>query len=341
MTIENNQPTKPLHYHFRRISHIGRNVALAALTLAIIAVGFMFVRLSSAPVPIDWAVPWLEAAIQNDAGITANLNANDLSLMWNADTHRIEFTANNLRLADAEKTLTAVERVNVTLSMTSLLRGQFHLKDITLVGPRLHITLGSGADDKKTGAAPLAFVSAMNGKTLSQLHSITIQHGAIDLAHADTAAHDSLSDVQISWERRDKNSQGAFAGTLRLAGDPTPSPLRGTMMQNEAGTDLTLNAADIRPESVQHVLDSAAPNLLPPSASLNRLQMPVTFNATLHLDDNDVLQTIGGEITTGAGQVIIPELYNTALPVQSLHVAGEYHADTHDWSISDLHMVIF
>ena len=340
MTTENNQPDKPLH-HLRRFTHIGRNVALISLALAMAAVGFMFTLLLSAPLPINWAVPWLEQAIQNDAGIMANLNISDLALMWNADTHRVEFTADHVRLAEAAKTLTAVERVNITLSMTSLLQGQLHLKDVTLIGPQLHLALGAGGSAASGAAAPLAFLSRGNGGALSRLHSITIQHGAIDLAEGDGPAHDSLNDVQIYWERHGQKSLGTFAGTLRLSGDLTPKMMRGSMTQDKDGTDLTLAADAMRPESIQHLLDIAAPGMMPTSISLNQLQMPVALNGTLHLDAKDVLQTVGGEIIAGMGQVIIPEFYDTALPVENLKISGAYHADTHDWDISDLHMVIF
>ncbi len=322
----------------KKATRIMRNISLVAMASAIVAIGVMVKDLLQAPIPIDWATPMLEEALQSAGGMTENLNINNLYLIWDPDTRRVEFSADHVRLASAEKTLSAVERVNVTLSIKSLFTGHVRVKDIVLVAPQLHITLPPAGQKPDAGTAPLAGLSPDKNSFLAHLHSITIEHGVIDLTRGDE--HDGLNNVELSWQRDGEKSRGIFNGTLRLDSDISPSLIHASLTENDKGTDITASVNDIRPESVQNILDSAAPNLLPANLSLNRLQMPVTFNAALHLDGNGALQTIGGKINAGTGHIIIPELYDAALPIDSLKIMGEYHADTDAWSLSNLHAVL-
>jgi len=324
---------KPLHH---RIGHICRNVSLVAMVCALVVIGWMAYRLSAAPIPIDWATPFLEQALQSAGSSTGNLNLNNLFLIWNGADHRIEFSAEQVRLADAEKTLTAVERVNVTLSITALFRGQLRVKDITLVGPQLHLSLPH-IEQNPVGAAPLAFLSDKD-TPLARLHSLSIQHGMIDLEH--NGQHDSLSNVELNWERNGKKSHGIFNAALRLADAPAPSLIHAALHETENGTDITASANDIRPESIQTILADTAPNLLPANLSPNRLQMPVSFDGAVHLDNNERLQSIDGQIVGGSGHILLPELYDTAVPIRDLHINGTYQADSGDWEIQNFRLAI-
>lgn len=263
----------------KHASRIGRNVALLSLLVALTAVGVVGARLLAGPIPIPWAVPFLEQALHDSGGITEALGISDLSLRWNGETHRVEFAAENLRLATAEKTLTAVERVNITLSAVALLEGQLRVNDITLIAPRLHLTL---ADKTNVTPTPPAVVSPEILGALLHLHSLTIQQGMIELQHGADGPRDLLSNVQMTWERHLDAGEGSFFSTLRLAEDPSPSPIHITLHQDRGGIQIHAHVTDIWAQNIQSILNQTAPDALP--FSLGRLQMPVTVDSTLQLN---------------------------------------------------------
>jgi len=331
----------PWHHHIKHVSRIWRNVALLSLFIALMSTGFLMARLFAAPIPIPWAVPLIEDALQESGGITQVLGVSDLSLMWDSSAQRIVFAAENVRLADQAQTLTAVERVDVTLNAAALLTGHLRVKDVTLVGPRLHLTLGGNGADK-AGAAPLALLSADKNAALANLHSVKIEHGMIELMRPDSQARDILSNVEFNWHRRSKDASDAdFSGTLRLAEDPTPRLLHAELHESASGMDLRAGAQEIWPDSVQNILNRVAPTLVPAALSLERLQMPITLDAKLHLDPQGVMTHVSAAVTAGMGHVIIPEAFQTALPVENLQITGDYDVPTGGWHITQARGVIF
>jgi len=310
-----------------RIGKTCGKILLALALVALLGIGAFTVRLMARPIPITWAVPWIERALQG-SGLTAALEVHELVLAWDKDTHRIEFTADHVQLNEKAHRLSAVEQASVTLSVLALLHGELQVKDVTLVAPRLQFELGNGT------ASPV-LLSPETNTALAHLHSVTIQRGRIELQHAGSAP-DVLDDVHLEWQHGLWSARGAITGTMIFAAAPAPGPVRGELLQDKNGMKLTLHAQNIWPDSVQAVLNNTAPTLLPPSLSLQRLQMPMTIDANFNLTSDGVLTRIATTLSAGAGHIIVPELFSAPLPVQGLQMKSDYDASHGDWHVPNL-----
>ncbi|HCM83734.1 MAG TPA: hypothetical protein DIS76_04125, partial [Rhodospirillaceae bacterium] len=310
--------------------------ALSLLLLVVMIAVALTARLMTGPIQMMWAVPWLEQQLDAQGGVAADLEVGELSLSWNRDARRVEFTAEKVSMGNKGHSLSAVERVGVTLSSTALLRGRLSIKDITLVAPYLKLDLQKTED--QAGAAPLALFSGGAGgnNPIARLNSVMIQRGTIELQTSVGEARHILSGVQIDWQRRRGKTQAIMNATLQLAEDPAPRPIHVTLDEVDNNIKLSLNVKDISPDNIQGILEGLSPGLLSPSLSLQRLQMPVTLNMNIALTSAGVLQSVGGTVSTATGHVIVPELYDMAVPVENLSVTGNYDAASGAWEISDL-----
>lgn len=317
-----------------RAVKIVRNTLLVLLLLIMMAVAGLTARLMTGPIQMMWAVPWLESALDAQGGMAAALAVDDLSLRWNQEARRVEFTAEKVRLKEQDQTLSAVERVGVTLSTSGLLQGRLSIKDITLVAPHLKVNLQRTED--KTGAAPLAIFSGGGNNPIARLNSVMIQRGVIELQTDAGEARHVLSGVQIDWQRKSGETTAVMNGTLQLAEDPAPRPIHITLHEKDELIDLGVRVKEVSPDNIQGIMEALSPGLISPSMSLQRLQMPVTLDMNIALTAAGALRNVSGTVTTDTGHVIAPELFDIAIPVQHLTVTGNYDAATGAWEISDL-----
>lgn len=318
----------------KRAVKILRNSLLVFLLLIVMAGAAFTARLMTGPIQMMWAVPWLQQVLDQQGGIAAQLDVEDLSLRWNNDARRVEFTAEKVKLEDKNQTLSAVDRVGVTLSTVALLRGRLSVKDVTLVAP--HLKLDLRKTEEQAGAVPLAVFSGEGDNPIARLNSVMIQRGVIELQTGAGEARHVLSDVQVDWHRKRRETNAVMTATLQLAEDPSPRPIHLSMHETKGDIDLSMNIRDVSPDNIQGIMEALSPGLLSPSLSLQRLQMPVTLAMNIGLTSAGALRNVSGTVSANTGHVIVPELYDVAVPVENLSVTGNYDAASGAWEISDL-----
>jgi hypothetical protein len=81
----------------RRLFRFALRLVLVVSALAIALAAAIVWRLQQGPVPLDFLVPRLKAAVGEDAG-GWQVDVDGLDLVWDASDHQVELRAHGLRL---------------------------------------------------------------------------------------------------------------------------------------------------------------------------------------------------------------------------------------------------
>jgi len=152
----------------RRFALIG---AAAGGVVALALVAFLW-RLSSGPIELDIATPWLTAAIQENFGAGHEVEIGGTQLERDANKARTSLRIRDIVVRDADGTVVAsAPKAEVGISGANLLFGRIRAERLSLVGAEMAVRIES--DSKVTVFAgstkrPLVTASAVSAPVLPQ-----------------------------------------------------------------------------------------------------------------------------------------------------------------------------
>lgn len=139
----------------------GLTVTAAVLTVGCLALWY---RLSSGPIELDIATPWLKAAIEENFGATDKVTVGGTQIERD-ETGRTTLRLRDIVVRDADGTVVAsAPKAEVGLSGLSLITGKIRAQSLNLVGAEMavrietdgRVTVFAGADKRPIATAPPA-----------------------------------------------------------------------------------------------------------------------------------------------------------------------------------------
>lgn len=221
------------------IIHISKNIIKTAIVLCVlfgVLLSVFAVRLAAGPIPLAWAVPWISDTLAREGGIATSFSVGDLSLAWNTQTNRLEFSGQQVKVTQANSPLTAVDQVGMTFSVFALLRGELYLKDLWLRAPRFQFTFNPNSKAGESGWVDF--------RALDQLRSVTILGGEVMVHDTRTQAQHSIHDLSVTWRRNLWSSNGLLTAKLTLSGSETAVPITAEIKQANNQTRMTVMLRD-------------------------------------------------------------------------------------------------
>ncbi len=159
--------------------------------ILVVAVAGLWWRLSSGPIEIPLATPWLKAAIEDNFGGSRTVSVGGTQIERD-ENGRISLRLRDITVRDADGTVVAsAPKAEVGISGTSLLTGKVRARSLNLVGAEMavrietdgKVTVFAGADKRPLATAlPPAGAAAPAAKNANE--PAPLRAGAADLAGA-------------------------------------------------------------------------------------------------------------------------------------------------------------
>jgi len=315
-----------------------RVAKLFARLLIILIVSFVLLlwRLSSSPIQLNQFVPKIEQITSNlPGGLSVKLQG--IELFWNRDQRELDLRAVGIELLEASgATIVSTPEVDVSLSVYALIRGVIALSSIELKDVDVRVVrtedgsfqiFGKGASkpqepppasteephrDFMENALHIVDVLELDADPdypLSYLDRIRIS-GSVEVQDQKSGVSWSAENVEALFESQNTVINGELKATIA-----TPQPLQGigadvklTLKQNSLSASLVVNGLD--PASIAQFNRRMS--------ALNGLEVvfDTTINTSITLPDE--IHSLTASIKGHAGRFAHPELYPTALTVNSL-----------------------
>src|SRR5579859_590069 len=309
------------HWHITRHGCILLMRYTAALLAGLAIAGAVLVwRITSGPVSLDFATPWVQQALSNpEHGITVSVEHTVLSHEPGSATVDLVAQGVHLRRPDGSAEV-VLPRVALDLSVRAALTGTLAPTRIVLTAPQLrltrqadgtvHLGLGAGAGSEDLASGILADLEVRPNQRgpLGYLREVAIRDAQLTLD--DRALH-------AIWQARRadvvlfRNEQGVSgdAQVVLIAGDQEAS-VHADFRYVDAERRLSgsLGIADLVPASFA----GAAPVL----AALQGIKLPVTGRLGFSVDTATLhVEGARADVTIGAGRIEDAYLAGGALAI--------------------------
>jgi hypothetical protein len=309
----------------------GTTLALGLVTVAIAAVWW---RLSSGPIELDIATPWLKSAIEENFGGKHMVSVGGTQLERDEDG-RVSLRLRDIIVRDADGTVVAsAPKAEVGLSGMSLLAGNVRAKSLNLVGAEMavriekngSVTVFAGANKRPIAtAAPapavaqattivessvpaplraglenmaglLAWIDGLGATGLDghDLRELGLKNGNLVVDDQRNGKHWSFSQINVSLMRP---TQGGL--TFRLASENKERPWVLSAAVRPLSDGVRALGIEARNVSTSDILLAMRLN-----ESQVDAEMPVSASVRAELSPAGVLQRLQGQIIAGRGNVI-------------------------------------
>ena len=335
------RPEPPRPGHRRRAIHHGgwllhRFVVLAEVLAILVAIVLAVLswRLAQGPLTIPWLAPRIERAVEaSQPGV--RLKIGRVALAWEGfsrgNGQPLDFRLDRAVATDANgRTVLAVPRARLTLSLPWLLLGRIVPRVVEIDGPRVFVA--RAADGAVTldltggpppppapvpiaGAKPVITTGALLARLwtrlarplqsdrmagrqgpamLSQLRRLIVRDADLTVADAQLGATWRAPDSSIDLTRA---AAGGVGGTaiIPLALGRVRADLDATLQQGPAGTRVEAHLTPVSPAAIALV----APRLAP----LARLDAPISADLTLDLGPTLALRRADGTVHIAGGRM--------------------------------------
>jgi hypothetical protein len=151
--------------------------AMVAITVVVVAITGLWWRLSSGPIELDMATPWLKAAIEKNFGGKQTVSVGGTQIERD-ENGRTSLRLRDIVLRDADGTVVATApKAEVGISGISLLTGTVRAASLNLVGAELsvrietdgRVTVFAGANKRPIATASTTLPPAKPGQTKDAL----------------------------------------------------------------------------------------------------------------------------------------------------------------------------
>ena len=285
-------------------------------------------RLSSGPLSLGFLSPYIQEALEGD-DLPYRFEFKDTVLVWTGWSEALEIQLTDLRVADTSgETLAAVPAASLGLSGAALLRGTIAPTSIELIEPRLGLVrrpdgsvhlAGSGEGVSTDDAASDALAADLldpprEDHPLSQLKRVSLRDAALVL-------RDEVAD--LTWTAPSADL------TLNLDHDAVLGHLSVELQVRDLETHLEVELFHHRESKMgSAAIGFAGLNLaelafiVPELEEFAGFRVPLSGTLAVDIAPGGILGGVVFDIAGGEGEVAVPEVFPTPVPVRRLAAAG-------------------
>ena len=321
---------------------IGTLVAGLAIILAL-AVW----RLSVGPISLDFLTPYIEGALTASDG-SYRVVLDQTVLLWSGWSRPLDLRARGVHVLDPRsEPLANLPEVAIRVSALALTRGVIAPTSLEVIGARVHLRrradgqLDFKFSDETRGQNEVGVVPALMADLLAPTEpqhplsylrkvSVTNAEMSVDDPRWDTSWKAHLDRLTFSRDAagiRASSSLQLYAGQIvsHVSASGLYSVATGLM-------NLDLSFDGLRPALFAH----AAPELAP----LAGVSLPFRGQFALRIDLKGRIDKLHFDVSSGSGNLAMPDLYPSEIPVQRMIVRGDVDEDgkrlTLDQALLDL-----
>jgi len=333
----------------------------ATLTFAVVAVAIagLWWRLSSGPIELDVATPWLKAAIEKNFGGKQTVSVGGTQIERD-ENGRTSLRLRDIVVRDADGTVVATApKAEVGISGAGLLTGNVRASSLNLVGAELSVrietdggvTVFAGANKRPIATASPTLPAAQFGqpadslpqgplRTDSQgvagilgwidglgatgldghdLRELGLKNGNLIVDDQRNGKHWTFSRINVSLTRP---HQGGVI--FRLASDDSDRPWVLSAAMRPLGDGVRAVGIEARHVSSKDILLAMRLN----EGNLD-VDLPLSASVRAEISSDGTLQRLQGQVLADAGTIVDPDSENPSLKIDHADVRFTWEARQH------------
>ncbi len=305
-------------------------VAVLAIGLALM-VGGALLALSSGPVSLAFATPYIERALASPDSPNV-VRVRDTVVAWDREGASVDLRALGVRIFDRERVqmIATAPSIGVRFSMRALLRGLLAPSVLEIEGATLRVrrladgTLRLGftseqEEQTELGAEATGILTSLllppdPDNAAGYLHTLGVINATLRVDDQMNNARWVAREATVRL-RRDQLAIDAEANArIDVNGLVADVQASGSFDLAERTTELSVSFNGIRPAALAAMERHAT--------ELQRVDMPIDGAFSLSLDPNGEIAAADFELLGGPGTVSLPELYGEPLALDAVFVKG-------------------
>ena len=285
-------------------------------------------RLSSGPLSIGFLSPYIEEAFRDD-DLDYRIEFEDTVLVWADWSRALEIRVTDMRVEDANgMTLVQAPAASIGLNGAALLRGAVAPTSIEIIGLRLglvrgpdgRIRLATGDDSESADdAAADALIADLldpprEDHPLARLERVSLREAALVL-------HDEAADLtwiapkaDLSLDLDDAGIVGHMSLDLQVRDVETSLEVQLFHHRESKMGSAAVGFSGLNPAQFAFID--------PELEGIAGIRVPLSGTLALDLAPGGILRDIVFDIAGGAGEVSLPAVFPTPVPVRRLAAAG-------------------
>jgi len=313
-----------------------------------LAIIFMLVawQLSKGPISLGFLSPYIEDAV-NAERTDLRLRMRDTILTWAGWERTLDIRVLGMEVLDRDGAVVgSVPEVAFALSGEALFAGEVAPENIELFGPRLRVQRNTdGRFDVGLGDQPGSddvLILGLLDKVLKSAETTDNKHPLrylrrLDILGADVVVDDRMLDT--SWHApsadlrltRDAiGIQGRMSLVLDVEGKQTELEILGRYRAADKRIDITADIDKIQLAPFAPAFADIAP--------LRILRLPLQGRVALSLDMEGRPESVSFDVTGGAGDLNLPDIFGEPIRVDHVAFRGRHAADTNATEIEELNV---
>lgn len=285
-------------------------------------------QLSRGPVSLGFLTSFVEDSLGGGPdGVQVRLH--DTVLTWAGLERTLDVRAVGLEILDSDgRVVASVPELSVQFSLRALMRGLIAPTGLELFGPRLRVVrtpdgevivgIGAVSASGQAGGGLELIGGLLREPNLDSptgyLHRVSIVSGLIEFEDRLTGRNWTAQRADIVLERDENGIRADGTIVLDTRGDFARFELSGLLNRITETVELGISFDDVSPV----VLASLDPRL----SLLGRFKLPVSGTLALSLATSLAVEDVNFDLTGGAGQIVVPEIYPAPLPVTRFVLRG-------------------
>lgn len=303
-------------------------------------------RLASGPVPVNVLTPYLEEALYDpETGLRVEIG--DTVLVWDGADRSLDIRARRVQaLGQGGRPVASVPELGLHLALPALLRGRLQLRQLDLIGPQLHVVRTEdgrfvfdirAADPPADPGAGTRFATELLTALvrppgargpLGVLTEVTITDAGLTVDNREVGLSWRAQAVDIALRRDVAGVRGRLDLRLVLARHAVPVSATLDFRAATGITRVEARLGDVQPAELARL----SPRLEPLSA----LTAPVGGQVSLDLDSAFHVAAARFRLTTGAGTLTLPALFEEPVALAFAELQGGFHRAQRRVTLDDL-----
>ncbi len=285
-------------------------------------------QLSRGPVSLGFLTPFVEDSLSGGPdGVQVRLH--DTVLTWAGLERTLDVRAVGLEILDSDgEVVASVPELSVQFSLRALMRGLIAPTGLELFGPRLRVVrtpdgevivgIGAVSASGQAGGGLGLIGGLLREPNLDSptgyLGRVSIVSGLIEFEDRLTGRNWTAQRADIVLERDENGIRADGTIVIDTGGDFARFELSGLLNRITETVELGISFDDLSPV----VLASLDPRL----SLLGRFKLPVSGTLALSLATSLAVADVNFDLTGGAGEIVVPEIYPAPLPVTRFVLRG-------------------
>jgi uncharacterized protein YhdP len=304
---------------------------IATGVVVLLALGFW--RLLQGPVPLDFALPYLQDSIAaSDSSV--RFDAREVTLNWAGWDRTLEVRVGSLQAIGANgETIATVPRAAVNLSMLALLSGEIAPTEIQLEKLRLHVVLGEDGrvdlgnpNEQEAGGRFLGLLIDQlltrdeQTPLISRLERVVVTGAEIVFEDRKQAVSWRSPNAELVLARDEKGVLGEAAIEIEALGQRAMLNVRALFSRDDRSFAVAINFDGVRP-SVLAMLDPKALDTL--------AQIDLAFGGTIDakVSARGKIESMTVNIASGPGTIGALGIFPETRTVRRSAMRGEVNIE--------------